>query len=98
MKNNMKKLIIFVMLLGVVTLHAKPKYRIQSWVIGGTRMYLPQQKVWYRTNYFPLPFKIWMSGDYPFQNKEQAEEIIKNWSQSDIDIKKYKNTEFFYIK
>ncbi len=94
----MKKLIIFVMLLGVVTLHAKPKYRIQSWVIGGTRMYLPQQKVWYRTNYFPLPFKIWMSGDYPFQNKEQAEEIIKNWSQSDIDIKKYKNTEFFYIK
>ncbi len=86
------------MLLGVVTLHAKPKYRIQSWVIGGTRMYLPQQKVWYRTNYFPLPFKIWMSGDYPFQNKEQAEEIIKNWSQSDIDIKKYKNTEFFYIK
>ncbi len=94
----MKKLIIFVMLLGVVTLHAKPKYRIQSWVIGGTRMYLPQQKVWYRTNYFPLPFKIWMSGDYPFQNKEQAEEIIKNWSQSDIDIKKYKKTEFFYIK
>jgi hypothetical protein len=85
------------MLLGVVTLYAKPKYRIQSWVVGGTRMYLPQQKVWYRTNYFPLPFKIWMSGDYPFQNKEQAEEIIKNWSQSDIDIKKYKNTEFFYI-
>lgn len=94
----MKKLIIFVMLLGVVTLYAKPKYRIQSWVVGGTRMYLPQQKVWYRTNYFPLPFKIWVSGDYPFQNKEQAEEIIKNWSQSDIDIKKYKNTEFFYIK
>ena len=93
----MKKLIIFIMLLGVVTLYAKPKYRIQSWVVGGTRMYLPQQKVWYRTNYFPLPFKIWMSGDYPFQNKEQAEEIIKNWSQSDIDIKKYKNTEFFYI-
>jgi hypothetical protein len=86
------------MLLGVVTLYAKPKYRIQSWVVGGTRMYLPQQKVWYRTNYFPLPFKIWVSGDYPFQNKEQAEEIIKNWSQSDIDIKKYKNTEFFYIK
>ena len=93
----MKKLIIFVMLLGVVTLYAKPKYRIQSWVVGGTRMYLPQQKVWYRTNYFPLPFKIWVSGDYPFQNKEQAEEIIKNWNQLDVDIKKYKNTEFFYI-
>ena len=93
----MKKLIIFVMLLGGVTLYAKPKYRIQSWVDGGTRMYLPQRKVWYRTNYFPLPFKIWVSGDYPFQNKEQAEEIIKNWNQLDVDIKKYKNTEFFYV-
>jgi hypothetical protein len=38
-----------------------------------------------------------MSGDYPFQNKEQAEEIIKNWNQLDVDIKKYKKTEFFYI-
>jgi hypothetical protein len=93
----MKKLIIFVMLLGVVTLYAKPKYRIQSWVVGGTRMYLPQQKVWYRTNYFPLPFKIWVSGDYPFQNKEQAEEIIKNWKE-DIELKKlYNKTEFIYI-
>ena len=86
------------MLLGVITLEAKPKYRIETWVDNGVQFYLPQKKVWYKTNYFPLPFKVWVSGDYPFQNKYQAEEIIENWNQSDIDIKKYKNSEFIYIK
>jgi len=94
----MKKLFLVLMLLGVITLEAKPKYRIETWVDNGVQFYLPQKKVWYKTNYFPLPFKVWVSGDYPFQNKYQAEEIIENWNQSDIDIKKYKNSEFIYIK
>ena len=97
MKNNMKKLIIFVMLLGVVTLHAKPKYRIQSWVIGGTRMYLPQQKVWFRTSMGTLPFKVWVSGDYPFPRKEAAEQIIENW-KSDYEMKKeYRRSEYIKV-
>jgi hypothetical protein len=94
----MKKLIILIMLLGVTTLEAKPKYRIETWFQDEYQYFLPQKKVWYKTNYFPLPFKVWISGDYPFQNKDQAEEIIKNWNQSDIDRKKYKKSEFIYIK
>ena len=93
----MKKLIIFVMLLGVVTLHAKPKYRIETFVVGGIRMYQPQQKVWYRTSMGKLPFKVWVSGDYPFHQKSQAEEIIKNWKYDYQLKKKYKNSEFIYI-
>jgi hypothetical protein len=75
----MKKMIIVLMLLGVMTLEASPKYRIQTWSHEGVTFYMPQKKVWYETNYFPLPFKIWVSSDYPFQNKWQAEEIINNW-------------------
>lgn len=67
------------MLLGVMTLEASPKYRIQSWEYHGVTYYKPQRKVWYETNYFPLPFKVWVSSDYAFQNQYEAEEIIKNW-------------------
>ena len=85
------------MLLGVVTLYARPKYRIETWVLSGQKQYLPQKKVWARTNYFPLPFKIWVSGEYPFQNESQAEEVIRNWEQLELEKKKYKKSEFIYI-
>jgi hypothetical protein len=94
----MKKIVLVLLLLGVTTLEAKPKYRIETWFQDGYQYFLPQKKVWYKTNYFPLPFKVWISADYPFQNKYQAEEIIKNWDQLDTNIKKYKNSEFIYIK
>ena len=94
----MKKLLIVLMLLGVITLEAKPKYRIETFVVNGTRMYQPQQKVWFRTSMGTLPFKIWVSGDYPFQHQSQAEEIIQNW-KSDYRMKKeYRRSEFIQIK
>jgi hypothetical protein len=94
----MKKLLIVLMLLGVITLEAKPKYRIETFVINGTRMYQPQQKVWFRTSMGTLPFKVWVSGDYPFQHKEAAEEIIENW-KSDYRMKKeYRRSEYIQIK
>jgi hypothetical protein len=86
------------MLLGVITLEAKPKYRIETWVDNGVRYYLPQKKVWYRTNYFYLPFKVWKSGSYSFQHQSQAEEIIQNWKmdyQAKID---YKQSEFIIVE
>ena len=93
----MKKLLIVLMLLGVITLEAKPKYRIETFVVNGIRMYQPQQKVWLRTSMGILPFKVWVSGDYPFQNKFQAEEIIKNWKY-DYQLKKeYKRSQFINI-
>jgi hypothetical protein len=93
----MKKLLIVLMLLGVITLEAKPKYRIETFVVNGIRMYQPQQKVWFRTSMGILPFKVWVSGDYPFQNKSQAEEIIKNWKY-DYQLKKeYKRSQFINI-
>lgn len=85
------------MLLGVITLEAKPKYRIETWTYNGTRYYMPQRTVWYKTNYFKLPFKVWKSGEYPFQYKSQAEEIIQNWKddyQAKID---YKRSEFIEL-
>lgn len=91
----MKKLIIFVILLGVVTLHARPKYRIKSWVISGTTMYLPQQKV--RLKNSMLPFKVWVSPDFPSQSKREAEEVIGFWKQNEVERKSYKKSEFFYI-
>ena len=92
----MKKLTIFLMLLGVVTLEAKPKYRIETYFINGTKMYQPQQRVWYRTSMGRLPFKVWVSGDYPFQQKELAEQIIENWKE-DVRAKKlHTKSEFYY--
>ena len=94
----MKKMLLVLMLLGVITLEGKPKYRIETWVYGGQRYYLPQRKVWFRTNYFPLPFKIWTSGAYPFHNQYQAEQIIQNWKddyQAKLD---YRRSEYIEIK
>lgn len=86
------------MLLGVITLEAKPKYRIETFVINGTRMYQPQQKVWFRTSMGTLPFKVWVSGDYPFQHKEAAEEIIENWKLDYRMKKEYRRSEYIQIK
>ena len=86
------------MLLGVMTLEGKPKYRIETWIDNGTRYYLPQKKVWFRTNYFTLPFKVWTSGAFPFQHQSQAEQIIENWKadyQAKLD---YRRSEFIEIK
>ena len=94
----MKKLLLVLMLLGVMTLEGKPKYRIETWVYGGQRYYLPQRKVWFRTNYFTLPFKVWKSGAYPFHNQYQAEQIIQNWKddyQAKLD---YRRSEYIEIK
>ena len=94
---KLRGLIIVLMLLGVITLEAKPKYRIETFVINGTRMYQPQQKVWFRTSMGTLPFKVWVSGDYPFLYQFQAEEIIQNW-KLDYQMKKsYKKSEFINI-
>lgn len=85
------------MLLGVTSLEAKPKYRIETWVENGTRYYLPERTDWYRTNYFALPIKIWRSGSYPFQHKFQAEEIIQNWKNEYQAKKEYKHSEYIEI-
>jgi hypothetical protein len=85
------------LLLGVVTVEAKPKYRIETWEYNGIRYYLPQQRVWARTNYFPLPFKKWESGSYPFQHKSQAEEIISNWKQTYKEKNESRKSTYFYL-
>jgi hypothetical protein len=94
----MKRLIIVLMLLGVVTLEGKPKYRIESWVYNGYTYYLPQQKVWYQTNYFYLPFKVWKSGEYPFLYKSQAEDIINNWHKDYNDKLAYRRSQFYDVQ
>ena len=76
----------------------EPKYRIETWVYRGQRYYLPQKKVWYKTNYFYLPFKVWKSGAYPFQNQREAEEIIQNWKADYQAKKEYKLSEFIEVK
>lgn len=83
------------MLLGVITLEARPKYRIESWVYNGSTYYLPQQRVWYRTNYFPLPFKVWKSGSYPFLYKSQAQDIIQNWKNDYQEKMDYKKSKYY---
>lgn len=94
----MKRIIIVLLLLGVITVEGKPKYRIQTWVYDGTTYYLPQQRVWYKTNYFYLPFKVWKSGSYPFQHKSQAEDIINNW-KNDLQAKmEYRNSRYIFVE
>jgi len=94
----MKRIIILLMLLGVMTTEGKPKYRIESWVYNGTTFYLPQERVWYRTNYFYLPFKVWRSGAYPFQHKSQAEEIINNWETARRERLAYRRSKYYEIE
>ncbi len=94
----MKRIITVLLLLGVMTVEGKPKYRIQTWVYEGTTYYLPQQQVWYKTNYFYLPFKVWKSGSYPFQHKSQAEDIINNW-KNDLQAKReYRNSRYIFVE
>lgn len=95
----MKRLIILISLsLGVVTTEGKPKYRIESWMYNGTTFYLPQKKVWLKTNYFYLPIKVWESGSYPFQHKSQAEEIIQNWKNDYREKLEYKRSRFYMVE
>jgi hypothetical protein len=94
----MKRIIIVLLLLGVMTVEGKPKYRIQTWVYDGTTYYLPERRVWYKTNYFYLPFKVWKSGSYPFQHKSQAEDIINNW-KNDLQAKmEYRNSRYIFVE
>jgi hypothetical protein len=93
----MKRIIIVLLLLGVVTVEGKPKYRIESWVYNGTTFYLPQKRVWYKTNYFYLPFKVWKSGSYPFQYKSQAEDIINNWKSEYNDKISYRRSVYYGV-
>lgn len=95
----MKSFIIVISLsLGVMAAEGKPKYRIETWVYNGTTYYLPQQRVWYRTNYFYLPFKVWKSGAYPFQHKSQAEEIIQNWKNSYQEKIDYRRSKYYSVE
>ena len=94
----MKRIIIVLLLLGVITVEGKPKYRIQTWVYDGTTYYLPERRVWYKTNYFYLPFKVWKYGSYPFQHKSQAEDIINNW-KNDLQAKmEYRNSMYIFVE
>lgn len=95
----MKRLIILISLsLGVMTTEGKPKYRIESWVHNGTTFYLPQKKVWLKTNYFYLPIKVWESGSYPFQHKSQAEGIIQNWKDSYQNRINYRKSSYYMVE
>ena len=94
----MKRIITVLLLLGVMTVEGKPKYRIQTWVYDGTTYYLPQQQVWYKTNYFYLPFKVWKSGSYPFQHKSQAEDIINNWKIDFQAKREYRNSRYIFVE
>lgn len=85
------------MLLGVMTLEAEPKYRIETWIYNGTTYYLPQKRVWARTNYFYLPFKVWQSGAYPFQKQSDAEQIIENWKFDYMEKQNYRNSKYIKI-
>lgn len=95
----MKSFIIVISLsLGVMAAEGKPKYRIETWVYNGTTYYLPQQRVWYKTNYFYLPFKVWKSGSYPFQHRSQAEEIINNWKNSYQEKIDYRRSKYYTVE
>jgi hypothetical protein len=94
----MKCLIIVLMLLGVVTLEGKPKYRIETWLYNGSTYYLPQKRVWYKTNYFYLPFKVWESGQHPFLYKSQAEDVIKDWKTIHYERVNYRKSKQYIVE
>lgn len=98
-KMNINKIVLTILLGAMVLeLNAKPKYRIQTWVSNGQKQYLPQKRVWYRTNYFYLPFRVWHSGSYSFQTQSQAEEIIQNWKNDKEEKRKYKQSIYIEIE
>ncbi len=96
---NKTKFILLILLGAMVfELNAKPRYRIETWVVNGERQYLPQRREWYRTNYFYLPFKVWYSGSYSFKYQSQAEQIIENWKQYEREKKEYRKSTYIEIK
>jgi hypothetical protein len=96
---NINKFVLLILLGAMVLeLNAKPKYRIETWVTNGERQYLPQKRVWYKTNYFYLPFKIWHSGSYSFKYQSQAEEIIKNWKEDEKAKKEWRQSTFIEVE
>lgn len=95
--NKMKVMVLI--LLGVIVLetNARPQYRIRMWVDNGIRMYQPQRRVWARTNYFTLPFKIWQSAQYPFKDEKSALWVIDNWKEEVNAKQMYRNSEYINI-
>jgi hypothetical protein len=91
---------ILLILLGVIVfeLNAKPRYRIETWVYRGETYYLPQRKVKFTIKKIRLPFRVWKSGSYPFTNKIEAEQIIKNWKEDEQAKKEFKQSLYFEIE
>lgn len=83
-------------LLGVIVfqLSAKPKYRIESWIYRGETYYLPEKKVRIYFMKIPLPISVWKSGAYPFNSKQNAEEIINNWKADEKAKKDWKKSKY----
>jgi hypothetical protein len=94
-KNNMKKLTIVVMLLGVVTLQslAKEKYRILvRKTTDGKEIFIPMKK-----QYNGTWLKQWVSTDNIYSSRESAENVIKEWISNDKALKEYNNKKYIYI-
>jgi len=94
-KNNMKKLTIVVMLLGVVTLQsfAREKYRILvRKTTDGKEIFIPMKKQYNRTW-----LKQWVSTDNIYSSRESAENVIKEWISNDKALKEYNNKKYIYI-
>ena len=91
--------VMILILLGVIVLeaNARPLYRIRIWVDNGIVLYQPQRRVWARTEYFPLPFKLWQSSQYPLKDKESALWIIQNWKEDLLSKEMYKNSQYINI-
>ena len=94
-KNNMKKLTIVVMLLGVVTLQsfAREKYRILvRKTTDGKEIFIPMKKQYNRTW-----LKQWVATDNIYSSIESAENVIKEWMADDKALKEYNNKKYIYI-
>jgi hypothetical protein len=91
----MKKLIILVMLLGVVTLQgfAREKYRILiRKTLDGKEIYLPMRK-----QHNGTWLKQWVSTDNVYSTKEGAESVIREWMEYEKSMKEYNNKKYVYI-
>ena len=83
-------------LLGVIVfeLSAKPKYRIETWIYNGSTYYLPERKVRIYIKGIPLPISVWRSGDFPYNSKQNAENIINNWKADEKAKKDWKKSKY----
>jgi hypothetical protein len=91
----MKKLIIVVMLLGVVTLQgfARERYRILiRKTLDGKEIYLPMRK-----QHNGTWFKQWVSTDNVYSTRKDAESVIREWMEYDKSMKEYNNKKYVYI-